>query len=104
MKVLHINYNDIKGGAARAAYRLHTGLLNKNINSKMLVQKKDSDDTTVIGPETKLGKGWSLVKPEIDKLPLKIFNHNQSGPWSVNWFPTNVTKKIEEINPDIVNL
>jgi glycosyltransferase involved in cell wall biosynthesis len=92
MKVLHLNTNDTTGGAARAAYKLHQGLL------------KNSDDNTIFGPETKLGKGWALVKPEIDKLPLKIFNTNQDGPWSVNWFPTSIVKKINEINPDIINL
>jgi glycosyltransferase involved in cell wall biosynthesis len=104
MKILHINTNDISGGAARAAYRLHQGLLNEGINSMMLVQKKDSDDSTVIGPKTKLDKGWALIKPEIDKLPLKIFNTKQDGPWSVNWLPTNIIKKINQINPDIINL
>lgn len=104
MKVLHINTSDISGGAARAAYRLSTALRKNGVESYMLAQKKLSDDVNVIGFQTKLGKGWSLVKPEIDKLPLKIFNTNQSGPWSVNWFPTNITKKIKEINPDIVNL
>ena len=47
MKVLHIATSDITGGAARAAYRLHKGLLTKNVNSKMLVRNKRSDDPFV---------------------------------------------------------
>lgn len=31
MKVLQVNQSDIVGGAAIAGYRLHQGLLNKNI-------------------------------------------------------------------------
>ena len=48
MKVLHINYSEKYGGAAKAANRLHLELLNQGINSKMLVLKKESTDPTVI--------------------------------------------------------
>jgi glycosyltransferase involved in cell wall biosynthesis len=37
MKVLHINQSDIGGGAAIAAYRLHQGLLDRGLSSKLLV-------------------------------------------------------------------
>jgi glycosyltransferase involved in cell wall biosynthesis len=37
MRVLHINQSDIGGGAAIAGYRLHQGLLNQDIDSKLLV-------------------------------------------------------------------
>jgi glycosyltransferase involved in cell wall biosynthesis len=45
MKILHINQSDISGGAAIAGYRLHQGLLEQGIDSKMLVGtvKTDSD-------------------------------------------------------------
>ena len=51
MKILIVNTFDIKGGAARAAYRLHNALLENGINSKMLVQSKFSDDNNIIGPK-----------------------------------------------------
>lgn len=38
MNILHVNYSDIVGGAAIAAYRLHQGLLAKGIDSRMLVE------------------------------------------------------------------
>lgn len=37
MKILHINQSDITGGAAIATYRLHQGLLNQGIDSRLLV-------------------------------------------------------------------
>jgi glycosyltransferase involved in cell wall biosynthesis len=45
MKILHINQSDIIGGAAIAGYRLHQGLLEQGIDSKMMVGtvKTDSD-------------------------------------------------------------
>ncbi|MBK1987104.1 glycosyltransferase family 4 protein [Sphaerospermopsis aphanizomenoides BCCUSP55] len=37
MKVLHINQSDMVGGAGIAGYRLHQGLLNQGVDSKLLV-------------------------------------------------------------------
>ena len=62
MKIIHLNTFDIQGGAARAVYRLHKGLLSFGIDSKMLVQTKDSDDITVIGPQNFFSKGFSRIR------------------------------------------
>jgi glycosyltransferase involved in cell wall biosynthesis len=48
MRITHISTYDVSGGAARAAYRLHTGLRELGQDSKMLVQQKDSSDQSVI--------------------------------------------------------
>lgn len=48
MKVLHLSTSDITGGAARASYRLHEGLINEGINSKLFVRSRSSDDSDVI--------------------------------------------------------
>jgi glycosyltransferase involved in cell wall biosynthesis len=47
MKILQINTYDIRGGAARAAYRLHRGLLQIGEDCRMLVKRKDSTDDSV---------------------------------------------------------
>jgi glycosyltransferase involved in cell wall biosynthesis len=47
MKVLQINQSDIIGGAGIAGYRLHQGLLNKNIESKLLVGNVKTEDKLV---------------------------------------------------------
>jgi glycosyltransferase involved in cell wall biosynthesis len=47
MKVLHINFSDLTGGAAIASYRLHQGLLAQNIDSKMLVELQKSSSSRV---------------------------------------------------------
>ena len=43
-----MNYSDISGGAARAAYRLLNALNNIGIDTQMLVAQKKSDDARVI--------------------------------------------------------
>jgi glycosyltransferase involved in cell wall biosynthesis len=52
MKILQISTYDIKGGAARAAYRLHRGLRELGHDCRMAVRHKDTTDDAVlrIGP------------------------------------------------------
>jgi glycosyltransferase involved in cell wall biosynthesis len=47
VNVLHLSQFDERGGAARAAYRLHDGLRRLGITSRMLVQEKTSSDPDV---------------------------------------------------------
>ena len=54
MRVLLVNTSDRTGGAAVAAHRLMEALNNNGVKAKMLVQKKDGNDITVVG----LNKPW----------------------------------------------
>ena len=47
MKILQISIYDNRGGAARAAYRLHQGLRETGQDCRMLVRHKDSRDDAV---------------------------------------------------------
>lgn len=47
MKVVHLSTHDISGGAARAAYRLHSGLRRLGHDSYMVVAHRRGDDCTV---------------------------------------------------------
>lgn len=47
MRVLHINQSDVGGGAAIAGYRLHQGLLQQGVDSKLLVGLPQTTDPRV---------------------------------------------------------
>src|SRR5438874_2476496 len=47
LKVVHLSTYDISGGAARAAYRLHSGLRQLGHDSSMLVADRKSNDPNV---------------------------------------------------------
>src|SRR4051812_5727304 len=47
MRIVHLSHSDTSGGAARAAFRLHTGLSRLGHDSKMLVAKRTSQDPNV---------------------------------------------------------
>ena len=47
MRIVHLSTSDVVGGAARAAHRLHTGLLQLGHDSTMLVAQRRSDDPKI---------------------------------------------------------
>jgi glycosyltransferase involved in cell wall biosynthesis len=48
MRIVHLSTEDVSGGAARAAYRLHRGLQRLGHESFMMVRNRRSDDPTVL--------------------------------------------------------
>lgn len=54
MKIVHLSTEDITGGAARAAYRLHAGLRALGLDSSMLVANRRSKDPDVVSFEASM--------------------------------------------------
>lgn len=105
MKILIVNAYDSEGGAARAAYRLHKALLAAGVQSNMLVQKKLTDDPTVVGKVTKKQKLLSKIKPHVDQIPVRFYREKSANLFSPAWFSFgDILKQINEIQPDIVHL
>jgi glycosyltransferase involved in cell wall biosynthesis len=104
MKVLLLSTNDIKGGAARAAYHLHQGLQAIDVDSQMLVKNKTSDDRTVISSQTRLEQGWRKIRPILDAFPLQLYKERQHVDYHVPWLPSKLNSTIESLFPNIINL
>ena len=105
MKVLIVNAADIEGGAARAANRLHHALLAEGVETQMLVQSKASDDFTVIGPGTKIQKGFGKIRPILDSLPVRRYKKRTKTLFSPAWVPfSGVVDRINALQPDVVHL
>jgi glycosyltransferase involved in cell wall biosynthesis len=56
MNVVHLNYSDSIGGAARAAHRIHHAVRGVGVDSKLLVNRAVLSDPTVAGPATAPGR------------------------------------------------
>ena len=105
MKILLVNTSDIKGGAARAANRLHQALLQEHINCQMLVQLKFSDDFTVLGVDSKIQKGMAILRSTMDALPLRFYKKRTQTLFSPAWVPfSGVPARINKLNPDLVHI
>lgn len=107
MKILHLSTEDLGtgGGASKGSYWLHQGLQKAGVKSQMLVAVKNTDDPTIIGPESKIKKGINkILRPQLDTLPLYFYKSRKEFTFSPAWVPNNLHVQIEKINPDLINL
>jgi glycosyltransferase involved in cell wall biosynthesis len=105
MRVLIVSTYDIAGGASRSSYRLHQSLLSEGIDSHILVQKKLSNDHSVVEVDSKLERKFAEIRPFIDYFPVRFYKKRTDTLFSPAYFPfSSIIKKINEINPDVVHL
>lgn len=105
MKVLTINSADLEGGAARAAYRLHQGLLRIGVDSRMWVQSRSSDDRRVKGPDTPLQKALVRLRPTLDQYPVRRYSTFKRKMFSPAWLPFGgLVDRINASDADVVHL
>ena len=104
MKVLHVTYADIAGGAGIAAYRLHRALLNEGLESRMEVVRKHSSDPTVFVSLGRWGALRALTARELAKCVLKLENRPGPEVRSLGFFSSGVAKSINRSDADIVHL
>lgn len=104
--ILHLSAADQDGGAARAAYRIHSGLCRLGIDSRMLVGSRTSDDSTVLAAASgAMGKFLSFVRPAIDALPIRFWYRPKNRPYFfANWFPDGLAGHACFKDPDIIQL
>jgi glycosyltransferase involved in cell wall biosynthesis len=104
MNVLHVNSSDSVGGAAIAAYRIHSALREAGVNSNMLVLDKQSNDEYVFTPPMKYFKYLNFVVNKLSNQLLKLQNDDNEIYHSLNLFSLGLVKFINSSNYDIVHL
>lgn len=104
MKILHLSTYDMFGGAARAAYRLHKGLQKINVDSYMQVQTKIGDDKDIAGPVNDYIKLLGMIKPTLDRFPLKLYRQRKETHYSLQWLPDPFQPSPVKFNSDIIHL
>ena len=106
MKVLILNTSDTKGGAARAALRLHKGFHKIDVDSSLLVQSKQSGYLNVVGESAASGitQAKQGLRLTFDNLPLKFYKGYDGATFSSQWLPDSVLSKVNKIDPEVVNL
>ncbi len=104
MKIVHAGYSDSGGGAAQAAYRIHKGLRNLGVDSKMLVSKKLTEDPDVMDSGSPMGRLWSQITPYLDLLPFALMRNERSSFMSLAWAGTRQLSAFSQLNPDLIHL
>ena len=104
MKLLQLCGKDYYG-AGRAAYRLHKGLLDAGIESKMLVGKKRTIDNTVTNiQKSERQKLFTKVYINIEKILIKIRAGGSKELFSIGTPAHSIRKLIKKEKPDIIHL
>lgn len=104
MRILHLNAFDVAGGAARAASRLHQGLLGRGIDSRMLVQTKTSHDPTVEERYFEFTRQRIQMRYWAEVLPLLPYRGRPSTHWATEWCPTRISSQIDLLDPDVIHM
>ncbi|WP_448381406.1 glycosyltransferase family 4 protein [Gloeomargarita sp.] len=101
MDVLHVNTYDTFGGAARASYRLHQGLIQAGVNSQQFVLHKRSQDPTIYAyQEPRLVQ---RLRAMLEAWPLKVYPQRERG-FSAHWVPNFAPAKIKNFQFDILHI
>ena len=101
MKILHLTTYE-SGGAGKAVSRLHQGLIGANADSQMLVQKRVSDEDSVV--VNKLPERVRKARMSIEFLPTKFYPRRKQTSFSTQWLPERITTQVSSLNPDIIHL
>lgn len=105
MNILHINASDIGGGAARAAYRIHSSLVDHGqthgLQSQMRVICSLSDDPTVIsGPIEGQSALWRKLQLHLSQQSRRGFHTSNPTLHSIAWPGTGLGRELQQRHRD----
>lgn len=103
MIILHVNASDINGGAARAAYRIHSSLVehgeSSGLQSQLRVISQLSDDPTVIGgPPTGQGAIGRRLRPRLATQARRGFRTGNPTMHSIAWPASGLGKELQGLH------
>lgn len=104
MKIIHLNYSDASGGAARATYRIHRSLIKKGITSEMWVNKKSTEDWTVKEPKNKITIALNEIRPRLVRYSSKIIFNTNDRVIHPSTLPSAWVRNINNSDADIIHL
>ena len=104
MKVALINYSDINGGAARAAYRIHQALLQDGVHSRMHVNEARAGDWTVQRPSGQIEKAINKVTPALGGIASYLLKTTNKIIHSPAIIPSIWPQRLNRLDADVVHL
>lgn len=104
MKVAIVNRHDIKGGAAKAAFRLFQALRANGVDASMNVNSKKSEDAHISRPLPKIGEYISLGRNAIGTGLARMLTANSGSTLSPALLPSRWPNRLNASDNDIVNL
>jgi glycosyltransferase involved in cell wall biosynthesis len=104
MRILQLTTFDTKFGAAIAARRLHEALLLRDVDCTLLCSESNSGTRAAASAYVKAERFSAKVRHTFDRLPLRFYPNFGNAPFSLNWCPTNIDRKVDALRPELVHL
>jgi glycosyltransferase involved in cell wall biosynthesis len=108
MRVALLSTYDERGGAARAALRLHRSLPEAGVESRLLVQRRFGDEPGVMGPRGGIAGGPAGLlaewRPRLESVAVRRYPRRRPELFSPAILPDDVAPRIARIHPDVVHL
>ena len=107
MKILHLSTDDFSGGASRAAYRLHTALLQNDIDSTMRVlSHQTANDKVIAGRAARslIEKVKGRIHKKLRELVERNFKTDNLIMHSFGQVSAGIVSEINNSDADVVNL
>ena len=102
MKILLLNTTDVYGGAGIATHRVYKELKKMGVDIDYKVMMKFSENKDISGKSGRIGYFLGGLRFIIDRIPSYLTFKGKK--YSSNWFPTNISKMINNSDYDIVHL
>ncbi len=103
MKIISVNYSDEKGGAARAAFRIHQSLLRERVDSTLRVVEKSSAEVSVIS-SSKTEILLARIRRAIGRLLLRGHVPALQAWQTTAVFSSSLVKKLNRNDSDLLHL
>ena len=104
MKVLQVNYSDINGGAAVAAYRLNHALRRHGIDSQMLVTNALAGDWTAQPVRGAWAKPVDTLRRNFSRFPNLVYQTENRVFSSCAVLPSIWPRVLSRSDADVINL
>jgi glycosyltransferase involved in cell wall biosynthesis len=104
LKITHLNYADISGGAARAANRLHKALNENSVDSFMHVVQAKSGDWRAFTTQSKFYRVLDKFRPYVAQALLSSFKTKVSHKHSPAILNSYWPKLLNATDVDLVNM
>ena len=104
MKVVHLNYSDSIGGAARAALRIHQAARGTGIDSSLVVNRAALAEPTVNGPATAPGRLLGKSRRILATPWQSLLKGGSPGLHSPACIPSRWANRLNASAADVVHL
>ena len=104
LRVALLNAFDERGGAARAALRLHRGLRAAGVDSRLLVQRRFGREAGVEGPHGGVSGALAWLRPRLESIPVRLYPRRAPSLFSGSFLPDGLRARIAAVGPDVLHL